>query len=136
MENKNNNDKKDSKLLLELINCSRCGNPFMRKPGEEEKTVCDNCIKLEKRKRKLQLGLFDRVIEVENQMENSIKEMKNQLTLSRGQFNKDFFLKKIKRRSEALKKSIELVEKIEETDDEEYLEKYKDLFNKMKEDSS
>ncbi len=135
MENKNNDESEKKKLLLELINCSRCGNPFMRKPGEE-KTICDNCIKLEKRKRELQLGLFDKVIEVENKMEQSINEMKNQLMVSRSQFNKEFFLTKIKRRSDALKKSIELVEKIEETNDETYLEEYKKLFNRMKEEFS
>jgi uncharacterized Zn finger protein (UPF0148 family) len=134
MEN-NNHESENSKLLLELVNCSKCGNPFMRKPGEK-KTICDNCIKLEKRKRELQLGLFDKVLEVENKMEQSINEMKTQLKVSRSQFNKEFFLHKIKRRSDALKKSIELVEKIEETNDEKYLDDYKKLFNKMKEEYS
>ena len=122
----------DSKLLLELVNCSKCGNAFMRDPEDRENTVCENCIKLQKRKRELQLGLFDKVIEQENKMEHSINEMKNQLTMTKGKFNKDFFLKKIKERSENLKKSIELVEKVEETDDEEYIEEYKKLFDKMK----
>ncbi|TXT54726.1 MAG: hypothetical protein BAJALOKI1v1_2120006 [Promethearchaeota archaeon] len=136
MVDEKNDNKNKSKLLLELINCSKCGNPFMREPGEEDKTICENCIKLEQRKRELQLGLFDKVIEMENRMEQSINEMKNQLKVARGQFNKDFFLNKIKKRSEALKKSIELVEKIEETNDEKYLEDYKKLFNKMKEEFS
>jgi len=135
MENENNDGSEKSKLLLELVNCSKCGNPFMRKPGEQ-KTICDNCIQLEKRKRELQLGLFDKVLEVENKMEQSINEMKDQLKLARSQFNKEFFLNKIKRRSDALKKSIELVEKIEETNDEKYLDDYKKLFNKMKEEYS
>lgn len=128
-EERENND---SKLLLELVNCSKCGNAFMREPEDKDNTVCENCIKLQKRKRELQLGLFDKVIEQENKMEKSINEMKNQLTMTKGKFNKDFFLKQIKERSENLKESIELVEKVEETDDEEYIEEYKKLFDKMK----
>ncbi|TXT62885.1 MAG: hypothetical protein BAJALOKI3v1_480028 [Promethearchaeota archaeon] len=128
-KNKNENG---SKLSLELIPCSRCGNPFFRDPNSEGDDVCENCIKLEQRKRQLQLGVFDKVIEVENAMEQSINEMKNQLTVSRGKFNKDFFLKKIKNRSQALNKSIELIEKIEETNDEKYIEEYKALFEEMK----
>jgi hypothetical protein len=131
----NTNQEDDSKLLLELVACSKCGNPFMKSPDEEE-FVCENCIKLDKRKRELQLGVFDKVIEVENKMEDSINEMKNQLTLAKGKFNKDFFFEKIKRRSEALKESIELIEKIEESNDEEYIEKYKSLFEKMKKNYS
>ncbi len=128
------NEKDNSKLLLELVNCSRCGNAFMRDPEDRKNTICENCIKLEKRKRELQLGLFDKVIEVENKMEDSINEMKNQLTMTKGKFNKNYFLNEIKKRSENLKKSIELVEKIEDTNDEEYIEEYKKLFDEMKKD--
>jgi hypothetical protein len=78
------------------------------------------------------LGVFDKVIEVENKMEDSINEMKSQLNVAKGTFNKQFFLKQIKRRAEALKKSIELVEKIEETNDEEFIEDYVNLFEKLK----
>ncbi|MEJ2249012.1 MAG: hypothetical protein P8Y70_17175 [Candidatus Lokiarchaeota archaeon] len=126
-----NTDQDDSKLLLELVACSKCGNPFMKNPDEDE-DICENCIKLDIRKRELQLGVFDKVIEVENKMEDSINEMKNQLTLAKGKFNKEFFIDKIKKRSEALKESIDLIEKIEESNDEEYIEQYKDLFEKMK----
>jgi hypothetical protein len=132
MPESNEGENNDSKLLLELVNCSKCGNAFMRDPENKDNTVCENCIKLQKRKRELQLGLFDKVIEQENKMEKSINEMKNQLTMTKGKFNKDFFLKQIKERSENLKKSIELVEKVEETDDEDYIEEYKKLFDKMK----
>jgi uncharacterized Zn finger protein (UPF0148 family) len=128
-------EENDSKLLLELVACSRCGNPYMKSPDDED-IVCENCIKLEKRKRKLQLGVFDKVIEVENKMEASIKEMKDQLTISKSKFNKQFFLDKIKKRSDALRKSIELIEKIEESNDEKYIEEYKDLFEKMKREYS
>ena len=130
------NDEK-SKLIVELKNCIRCNNPFMIKKGEElAELVCDNCIKLEQRKRELQLGVFDQVIEVENKMENSIKEMKNELTVAKGSFNKQFFLEKIKRRAQCLQKSIDLIEKIEDTNDEKYIDEYKDLFNQMKKNIS
>ena len=130
-----NNDKEMP--VLELRPCSRCKNPFMVEIGEDKKElVCENCIKLEQRKRELQVGVFKKVIEVKNKMENSIKEMTNSLTISKGTFNKKFYLSKIKKRAEALWKSIELVEKIEETNDEKYLNKYLDLFEKLKEDFS
>ena len=78
------------------------------------------------------LGVFDRVIEVENKMENSINEMKSQLNVAKGTFNKQFFLKQIKRRADTLKKSIELIEKIDDTNDEKFIEDYINLFEKLK----
>ncbi|MBD3197079.1 MAG: hypothetical protein GF317_18640 [Candidatus Lokiarchaeota archaeon] len=135
MTDQNDNSTGKDKLLLELVPCEKCGNPFMKKPDDND-LICDNCIELEKRKRKLQIGVFEKVIEVENQMEASINEMKSQLTLAKGKFNKQFFLDKIKKRSDTLKKSIELVEKIEETDDEKYIEEYKKLYEKLKKESS
>ena len=126
-----------SKLIVELKSCSRCGNAFMTKKGDDPaELVCDNCIKLEQRKRELQIGVLENVIEVENKMEDSINEMKNQLTLHRGGFNKQFFLNEIKKRTQSLMKSIELIEKIEDSNDEKYLDEYKNLFNKMKSDTS
>ena len=123
--------------VLELKPCSRCGNPFLVNKDEDLKTiVCENCIKLEQRKRELQLGVFDKVIEVENKMEASINEMKNALTLSKGAFNKQFYMDKIKKRAEALWKSIELIEKIEETKEEKYIDEYKNMFEKLKTDYS
>ncbi len=121
--------------VLELKPCSRCGNPFLVNKDEDLKTiVCENCIKLEQRKRELQLGVFDKVIEVENKMEASINEMKNTLTLSKGAFNKQFYLNKIKKRAEALWKSIELIEKIEETKEEKFIDEYKEMFEQLKND--
>ena len=128
-------DDDESNFVLELKPCDRCGNPFMVKVGElkpDQEIVCDNCIKLEKRKKTLMLGVFDRVIEVENKMENSINEMKSQLNVAKGTFNKQFFLKQIKRRADTLKKSIELIEKIEDTNDEKFIEDYINLFEKLK----
>ena len=73
----------ENKLILELKPCSRCGNPFMVKKGLDlTELVCENCIKLEVRKRELQIGVFNEVVQVENKMENSIKEMTNSLLLS------------------------------------------------------
>jgi len=94
--------------------------------------VCENCIKLEKRKRELQINVIDSVIEEESKISESIKEMRNELTVTRSKFNKEFYMEQIKKRAAALTKSIELLEKIEETDDEQYVEKYKNLFEDMK----
>lgn len=130
-------DDEKSKLIVELKNCIRCNNPFMVKKGEElTELVCENCIKLAQRKRELQIGVFNQVIEVENKMEDSIKEMKNELTVAKGTFNKQFFLDKIKKRAQCLQKSIELIEKIEDTNDEKFIDEYKDLFTQMKKNIS
>ena len=69
-------------------------------------------------------------------MENSIKEMTNSLLLSKGGFNKKFFLDEIKKRAEVLNKSIELIEKIEATNEEKYIDDYKKLFENMKKENS
>ncbi|TFG04312.1 MAG: hypothetical protein EU539_11045 [Promethearchaeota archaeon] len=130
----NNNKKLDVKLTI----CSRCKNPFFLENPENyelSELVCDNCIQLEKRKKELMLGVFEKVIEVENKMEQSINQMKAQLNVSKGKFNKEFFMNHIKRRADSLKKSIELVEKIEETNDEKYIDEYINLFEKLKKDS-
>lgn len=129
--------RENDKLVVELTSCSKCGNPFLVKKGQKsEKLICDNCIKLGERKRKLQVGVFEKVIEVENKMNKSITDMKNQLTITKGTFNKQFFLDKIKRRGQTLLKSIELIERIEETNDEKYIDEYMQLFKKMKKESS
>jgi len=127
----------ENKLILELKPCSRCGNPFMVKKGQDlVELVCENCIKLEARKRELQLGVFKEVVKVENKMENSIKEMTNSLSVSKGKFNKQFFLDEIKKRAEVLNRSIELIEKIEATNDEKYIDEYRKLFENMKKEYS
>jgi hypothetical protein len=69
-------------------------------------------------------------------MEDCIREMTNSLSLSKGGFNKKFFLDEIKKRAEALNKSIELIEKIEATNEEKYIEEYKILFEAMKKENS
>ena len=125
----------NSNFVLELKPCDRCGNPFMVKIGElksNQEIVCENCIKLEQRKKELMLGVFDKVIEVENKMESSINEMKAQLNVAKGTFNKQFFMSQIKRRADALKKSIELVEQIDATNDEKFIDDYMRLFEKLK----
>ena len=42
----------DEKLIVALVVCSRCGNPFMIKKGQKKTgtLICDNCIKLEQSK--------------------------------------------------------------------------------------
>ncbi|MHA1274811.1 MAG: hypothetical protein ACTSQS_15420, partial [Promethearchaeota archaeon] len=72
------------------------------------------------------------VMETQKKIEESIKEMKNNLLISKAQFNKQAFLEKIRKRSQMLTKSIELLQKIESSNDEKYLEEYKKLFEKMK----
>ncbi len=125
------------KLVLELVPCVRCGNPFMKRKGVDLKEqVCDNCVKLDQRKRELQIGVINDVIKSNKDMENSIMEMKNQLTVTKSTFNKQDFLNKIKKKTQSLAKSIELIEKIEETKDEKYIDEYKKLFDKLKKDYS
>jgi len=127
-------DSNNNKLVLELVPCSRCGNPFMVKKGANKsgELVCDNCIKLEQRKKQLASS----VIESQKEIETSIKEFKNQLRLAKSQQTKQLYFDRIKKRSEILSKSVELLRKIEETDDEKYIEDYKKLFEKLKEETS
>ena len=129
-------DSNDDKLIVKLVVCSRCGNPYMIKKGEKAsgELICDNCIKLEQRKKRLELGVIDNVIESQKEMGNSFMEMRNQV--SDAHFNKKLYLEKIKKKSELLSKSIELLEKINETNDEKYVEEYKKLFEKLKKDYS
>ena len=46
------------------------------------------------------------------------------------------FLNEIKKRAEVLNKSIELIEKIEATNEEKYIDDYKKLFEKIKKEYS
>lgn len=125
------NEKKNS-LLGELVVCARCKNPFMGKPVEGKELVCENCIKLEQRKKELELGVLENVIKSNKHMEESIIGMKNSLTLDKARFSKQDYLNRIKKRSQTLTTSIDLLEKIEETQDEKYIDEYKKLFEKMK----
>jgi len=134
-------DSNTDKLLLELVACDRCKNPFMMKKGEKlrkqenkEEIVCENCIKLEERKKQLELGVINNVIESHKEIEASILEVKNKIDIPKTEFNKQLFLERIKKRSQALTKSIELLQKIDESNEEKYIEDYRKLFEKLKED--
>ena len=116
------NDNKGS-LLGELKACEKCNNAFMAKPGE---SVCPNCIALEKIKKELSRG----VNEWKRELEGSIKEMKHQV--EEIQSKKELYLQRIKNRSSLVKESIDLLKKIDETQDEKYIEEYKALFERMK----
>ena len=129
-------NEKKSNLLGELVVCSRCKNPFMGKQIEGQELVCDNCIKLEARKKELELGVLENVIESNKHMDESIIEMKNSLTVDKSKFSKQDYLQKIKKRSETLTKSIDLLEKIDETQDEAYIDEYKALFDKIRREES
>ena len=122
----------DDKLIVALVICSRCGNPFMIKKGQKKtgNLVCDNCIKLEQRKKQL----ADSVKESQKEIENSIKGYKSSLRVAKSQQIKQIYFEKIKKTSDVLNKSVELLKKIEETNDEKYIEEFKKLFDKMKED--
>ncbi|MBN1216346.1 MAG: hypothetical protein JXA99_13005 [Candidatus Lokiarchaeota archaeon] len=128
MPDSNNNN---LKLFLELVPCLRCGNPFMRSPGKKE-DICENCIKLEIRKKQLEKEISD----VQHKIEDKINNFKIELTDQEKTYNKDYFLERIKYGSAALKKSIELLKKIEETNDEKYIEEYQKLFEEIKKDYS
>jgi hypothetical protein len=136
-------DSNADKLLLELVACDRCKNPFMmnkgeklRKQGNNEEIVCENCKKLEARKKKLELGVLNNVIESQKEIEASILEVKEKIDISKSEFNKRQFLERIKKKSQALTKSIELLQKIDESNEEKYIEDYKKLFDKLKKDLS
>jgi recombinational DNA repair protein (RecF pathway) len=127
-------DSDDNKLIVKLVQCSRCGNAFMIQKGQPkaEELVCDNCLKLEERKK----NLSHSVEESQKQMESHIKDYKNQLRTAKSQQIKQIYFEKIKKQSTALSKSVELLKKIQETNDEKYIEEYKRLFEKMKKEYS
>ena len=127
-------DSEDNKLIVKLVSCTRCGNAFMIQKGQKksEELVCDNCLKLEERKR----VLSESVEESQREYERNIKEFKSQLRNAKSQQIKKLYFDKIKERSAALTSSVELLKKIRETNDEKYIEEYKKLFEKMKEEYS
>jgi len=120
----------NNKLIVALVECSKCGNPFMIKKGQKKsgELICDNCIKLEQRKKQL----ADSVIESQKRIESSIKGYKSSLRVAKSQQIKQLYFDKIKKTSTVLNNSVELLKKIEETNDEKYIEQYKKLFEKMK----
>lgn len=127
-------DSDGNKLIVKLVKCSRCGNPYMIKKGGKEsgEMICENCIKLEQRKKQLATS----VIDSQKVMQISIEEMKNALKLTKSQYRKDLYKKKIKKKSESLTKSVELLQKIRETNDEKYIDEYKKLFEQLKQNST
>ena len=127
-------DSEDNKLIVKLVSCTRCGNAFMIQKGQKklEELVCDNCLKLEERKKVLSKS----VEESQKEYERNIKEFKNQLRNAKSQQIKQLYFDKIKERSAALTTSVELLKKIRETNDEKYIDEYKKLFEKMKEEYS
>lgn len=134
-------DSNSDKLLLELVACDRCKNPFMMNKGDKlrmqennQEIVCENCIKLEIRKKQLELGVLNDVIESQKEIEASILEIKDKIDISKAEFNKQQFLERIKKKSQALTKSIELLQRIDETNEEKYIDDYKKLFEKLKRD--
>ena len=125
-------DSNDKKFVLELVPCSRCGNPFMKPKGAKasDELVCDNCIKLELRKKKLTESVKD----VQKDIESSIKDFKNHFRLAKSQKTKEMYFDKIKNRSKLLSRSVELLKKIAETNDEKYIEEYKKLYERLKQE--
>ena len=126
-------DSNENKLIVKLVKCSRCGNPYMIKKEWKEsgELICENCIKLEQRKKQL----ANSVIASQKKIEVSIEKIKNELKLAKSQYRKDLYKEKIKKRSETLTKSVELLQKIRDTDDERYIDEYKKLFEKLKQNS-
>lgn len=127
------------KLVLELVACERCKNPFMMQKGEKlrkqeknEEIVCENCIKLEQRK----IQLASSIAKSQEEIRTSIKDYEHQIGLEKSQEKKNIFYEKIKKKSEILTRSIELLKKIEQTNEEKYIEEYKNLFEKLKKESS
>lgn len=120
----------NDKLIVALVECSRCGNPFMIKKGQKKsgELICDNCIKLEQRKKQL----VDSIIESQKKIESSIKGYKSSLRVAKSQQIKQLYFDKLKKTSTVLNNSVELLKKIEETNDEKYIDQYKKLFEKLK----
>ena len=123
-------DSNEDKLIVALVVCSSCGNAFMIKKGQKKSDdlVCDNCIRLKQRKKQL----TESVKESQKEIESSIKGYKSSLRVAKSQTTKQIYFDKIKKTSTTLNKSVELLKKIEETNDEKYIEEYKKLFDKMK----
>lgn len=126
-------DSNNNKFIVELVKCTRCGNPFMVNKGKKEsgELVCDNCIRLEQRKKQLS----NSVKESQKKIEISIEQIKNELKLAKSQYRKQLFKEKIQKRSEALTRSVELLQKIKETNEEKYIDEYKKLFEELKKNS-
>ena len=130
------------KLVLELIACDRCKNAFMLNKGEKlrkqennEEIVCENCIKLEERKKQLERGVLNNVIESQKELGASLKEVKEKIEVAKKPFHKQEYLARIKKKAQSLTKSIELLQKIDESNDDKFIDEYKKLFDKMKKEN-
>ncbi|MFX1329134.1 MAG: hypothetical protein ACFE91_13485 [Promethearchaeota archaeon] len=123
-------DSNNDNFVLKLVPCTRCGNPFMVKKDQKVsgEIICDNCLKLEQRKKELASS----VIESQNEIKSSIKEYEQQIELAKSSETKKLYYEKIKKESEILTKSVELLKKIEQTNNEKYIEEYKRLFEEIK----
>lgn len=127
-------DSNDDNFVLKLIPCARCGNPFMVKTDQKNSSefVCENCLKLEQRK----IQLASSVKESQKEIESAIKKYEDQLESADNQETKQKYYEEILKRSEILTKSIDLLKKIEETNDEKYIDEYKQLFEKLKKEAA
>jgi len=134
----------ESKLgSMELVSCDRCKNPFMMKRDEKlqkqqdkEEIVCENCYKLEERKKQLEIRVFNRVVESQKEIKATIQEGKKGFDVApQAPFNKQKYLENIRKKALSLTKSIELLQKIDNSKEEKFLDEYKKLFEKMKEDN-
>ncbi len=117
---------KNGNLLGELKACIKCKNPFMAKQKQE---VCDNCIKLDLMKQELSQGI--KLWKTE--LEGSIKKMETEV--DQIQSKKEIYLERIRKRTVLVNKSINLLKKINETQDEKYIDEYKALFEQMKKEN-
>ncbi|MFX1323417.1 MAG: hypothetical protein ACFE8N_00560 [Promethearchaeota archaeon] len=127
-------DSNDDNFVLKLIPCARCGNPFMVKKDKKNSSefICENCLKLEQRK----IQLAKSVKESQKEIESTIKQYEDQLELADNQDTKQRYYEEILKKSDILTKSVELLKKIEETNDEKYIDEYKQLFEKLKKEAA
>ena len=91
---------------MELVSCDRCKNPFMMKRDEKlikqqdkEEIVCANCLKLEERKKQLEIRVFNSVIESQKEIKATIDEVKKGFDVPpQPAFNKQKYLENIKKK--------------------------------------
>ena len=107
----------------------------LKKQDNNEEIVCDNCLKLEERKNQLELGVLNDAIQSHKEIEASIREVKEEFDISKSLSKKQQYLEKIKKKAVSLTKSIELLQKIDDSHEERFIEEYKKLYEKMKEDN-
>jgi len=111
---------------LKLTPCKNCGNPFFRDENNPSE-ICKNCIKLEER-RKRTAPLRKK----QDEMRKAIEEMKFELIKTRSELRKKEIKQKIQNKSDLLTKSVELLQKYEETGDESFIDEYQRIFEQLK----